>query len=237
MELADDFFDYFKQNVTQHYLDPSNEIRKTIAILINTFLRLGGVEMWPGIMEFLLNSLESEVCVETALETFNFIVEDSGSHLEEKSFPFLFKLLHKLVHFLNFNKSEKIKPELVTLVLNNLYLLIENCPNLVNEEIDKIVDTLLSLNECNNFQTRYHLGRCWLSILKIKKEILSSILDSLFAFFIGNFSVENYQMNFTSSEFFSMLIQSDEKNSENETNKLIQIDETVFKKLQTDLKE
>jgi hypothetical protein len=237
LDLPEDFFEYFKQNITRHYLDPSHEIRKTISNLINTFLRLGGVEMWPEILDFLLSSLNSALGAETALETLNFIIEDSGSHLEEKSYPFLLRFLQQLVFFLKRIQSSSPKLEVLNLVLNNIYVLLENCRNFMNEEIESVIEALLTLKNYNEVLTRYHIGRCWLSVIKIKKDILSSLLDQLFIFFMGNFTVDNYQTNFISAEFFSMLIQSEDKGKLNEANKVIQIDDLVFKKIGANLKE
>lgn len=76
--------EYFKSNILKNYLHPNQKIRKTISILLNTFLRQGGIEIWPELLEFLFEKLDNENCVETSLETLNFIFEDSGSNMERK---------------------------------------------------------------------------------------------------------------------------------------------------------
>ena len=163
--------------------------------------------MWPEVLEFLLKNLDSEIGAKTALETVNFIIEDSATHLEEKCYAFLTQLLNKLIYFLNKYRDEKtVDKELLNLVLMSLHVLLENCPNLINEDTESVIEALINLKESQELNTRYHVGRCWLSIFKIKKEVLSLLLEPLFNFFIGNFSVENYQMNLTSAEFFSFIV-------------------------------
>ena len=50
------------------------------------------MEMWPEILNFLLQNLESNFGAEMSLETLNIIIEDSGNYLEEKFANFLKKL-------------------------------------------------------------------------------------------------------------------------------------------------
>ena len=75
---------YFKSNVLKNYLHPEIKIRKTISILLNTFLIQGGIEIWPELLDFLYENLEIETIAETSLETLNFILEDSGCIIEKK---------------------------------------------------------------------------------------------------------------------------------------------------------
>ena len=83
-ELSNEQIQYFKQNVFRSYLDSNINIRKTISNLINTFLRVAGLDMWPEILEILYNNLNHELGVEMCLETLNIIIEDSGPIIEEK---------------------------------------------------------------------------------------------------------------------------------------------------------
>jgi hypothetical protein len=84
INLDEDSIEYFKINVLNCYDHKNQTIRKTISNLINTFIRHGGTEMWPEILDFLYNSLDSDISVEMSLETINIIIEDSSSYLEEK---------------------------------------------------------------------------------------------------------------------------------------------------------
>jgi len=82
--LNDNNLEYFKSNILNNYLHQNSKIRKTISILLNTFIRQGGIEIWPELLEFLYENLDNEKCAETSLETFNFVFEDSGCNLERK---------------------------------------------------------------------------------------------------------------------------------------------------------
>ena len=84
MTIDEDSIEYFKTNVLNCYDHKNQVIRKTISNLINTFIRHGGTEMWPEILDFLYNRLDSDISVEMSLETINIIIEDSAPYLEEK---------------------------------------------------------------------------------------------------------------------------------------------------------
>jgi hypothetical protein len=84
VSISEDAILYFKNNVLASYLDQNITIRKTISNLINTFIRHGGMEAWPELLEFLFVNLDSDVSVSMSLETINIIIEDSGSLLEQK---------------------------------------------------------------------------------------------------------------------------------------------------------
>ena len=60
-ELHDDDLEYFKKNILKSYLHIKPSIRKTISNLINTFLRNGGLQMWPEILEILYNNLKIDI--------------------------------------------------------------------------------------------------------------------------------------------------------------------------------
>jgi hypothetical protein len=82
--LAEEAIEYFKKNILKSYLHENMTIRKTISNLINTFIRHGGTEMWPEILDFLYENLDSDISVGMSLETINIIIEDSGSYIETK---------------------------------------------------------------------------------------------------------------------------------------------------------
>jgi hypothetical protein len=68
------------------YFDSNNVIKKTISNLINTFIRLGGIDLWPELLDFLIRNLNNyEANCETTLETIQIILEDSGAYLEDKN--------------------------------------------------------------------------------------------------------------------------------------------------------
>ncbi len=82
--ISEDSLSYLRENILRHYLHDNNRIRKTISIIINTYIKQSGLENWPELLDFLYNKLESDRGVEISLETINLITEDSGSLLEQK---------------------------------------------------------------------------------------------------------------------------------------------------------
>ncbi len=83
-DLNTEEIEYFKQNICKSYLDPERVIRKAINSLLNTFIRIGGIEMWPEIINILLNNLDNDVGATMSLETIIILIEDYGNVLEEK---------------------------------------------------------------------------------------------------------------------------------------------------------
>ncbi len=83
--LTDENLEFFKNKILGIYSDSNVIIKRTISNLINTFIRLGGIDLWPELLEFLLNNLDNEAHYETALETIQIIIEDSGAYIEDKN--------------------------------------------------------------------------------------------------------------------------------------------------------
>ena len=82
--IIDENAQYVKENILKFYLDDNNKIRKTISIVINTYIKQDGLQNWPELLDFLFNNLGTERGAEMSLETINIIIEDSGLLLEEK---------------------------------------------------------------------------------------------------------------------------------------------------------
>jgi len=83
--LSDENLDFFKKKILEIYYDSNNIIKRTISNLINTFIRLGGIDLWPELLEFLINNLNFEANYETVMETIQIIIEDSGAYIEDKN--------------------------------------------------------------------------------------------------------------------------------------------------------
>lgn len=67
-----------------------------------------------------------------------------------------------------------------------------------------------------NIDIRINLGHCWNSLIKNKKELIPELGEILFNFFLNNFKVDNYELNFTAAEFFNFTTDEEEKTSNNE---------------------
>ena len=83
--LSDENLDFFKKKILEIYYDSNNIIKRTISNLINTFIRLGGIDLWPELLEFLINNLNIEANYETVMETIQIIIEDSAAYIEDKN--------------------------------------------------------------------------------------------------------------------------------------------------------
>jgi len=210
--LSESNLEYFKIHILECYLDKLPSIRRTISNLINTFLRHGGMETWPEILDFLVKHLESDIGVEMTLETLNIIIEDSGNYLEENCAKFLNELIPKILNFLS-EMGKRTKEErsdnLTILVLNTFNILLENCASILQDKLNSASNILVNLHSTDNFDMRYHLGRCWLTIIRMKREILLDPNTDLFLFFVPNLTAEHYKMNFISAEFFLFIVEED----------------------------
>jgi hypothetical protein len=213
VNLTEDAIEYFKVNILKCYLHNNPIIKKTISNLINTFLRHGGMEMWPEILYFLMDNLNSNSGVEISLETLNIIIEDSGSYLEENYSNFLMELLPKLTNYLKDmgDKTIEKNDHLIILVLSTLNIMLESCSMFMNENLEEVAKVLLNLLDTQNMDMRYKLGGCWLSMVRMRKEVLLELINSLFQFFTENLTVEQYQMNFITSEFFLLILEEHEE--------------------------
>jgi hypothetical protein len=69
----------------------------------------------------------------------------------------------------------------------------------------------MNLHDSSNYDVRFKLSRCWLSLTRIRQDILIKLIEPLFEFFLLNLSRENYEMNFAASEFILSLVDEEEK--------------------------
>jgi len=76
---------YLKQKLMENYSTSNSIISRTNSILVNTFIRLGGIDLWPDLLEFLINKLNFEEEFESSLESIHLIVEDCGTFIEDKN--------------------------------------------------------------------------------------------------------------------------------------------------------
>ncbi len=76
--------EYFKENILRHYFHENSVIRKTISIIINTFIQQGGLDLWHEILEFLFQNLDNKLASDNSIDTLNLIFEDTGNLMEEK---------------------------------------------------------------------------------------------------------------------------------------------------------
>ncbi len=84
-ELTDENIEYFIVKVKEIYSEANIIIKKTCSNLINTFVRLGGFDLWPKLLNFLLENLKIDTNYESTMDTIQIIIEDSGMYLENRN--------------------------------------------------------------------------------------------------------------------------------------------------------
>jgi len=127
----------------------------------------------------------------------------------------LIEFIQKIISVIG-AKDAEINEKITLMVLSTLHSLIDNCPNAIIEELKILSQFLINLRNIGNINIRINIGMCWNSLLKNNKELILDIFDNLFSFFIDNFKVENYELNFTSAEFFSFILDENENIIDNE---------------------
>lgn len=111
----------------------------------------------------------------------------------------------------------KISDKLILLDLTILLILMENCPNTILDESKPIVESLLKLNNYEKINIKTILGKCWNFLIKINKSVILELHNTLIAFFICNFNIDDYDLNFTTAEFFCFLLDKEENLLANES--------------------
>ena len=69
---------------------------------------------------------------------------------------------------------------------------------------------LISLDNLGDLNIRYRIGRVWMSMIKLKNEVLIILFDNLFNFFMNNLKCEHYELNFIACDFFNFIIEDKE---------------------------
>jgi len=104
----------------------------------------------------------------------------------------------------------KLNEKSILITLSTLQLLIENCPNVIVDDSKSIAECLITLNNIEMENIKKILCPCWNSLLKNDKTLINDLYEHLFIFFINNFKIDNYEIKFSSAEFFSFIVDKEE---------------------------
>jgi hypothetical protein len=149
--------EYAKEMIMKAYQFNDRIIRETASNVISLVLYRGGLNIWPGILEFFIHQLESktEEEVETACKAICFIVEDSGRAFEDPIYS---------------EEMDKMLPSLSKVLMT--YSQNSSIQSTVIHTINMLV--LLSTETVYNSTEDYLL--CLLSITKSSPKPLTEVL-------------------------------------------------------------
>lgn len=84
----------------------------------------------------------------------------------------------------------------------------------------------MTLNDLNEVNIRYRIGRVWMSMIKFNHDVLVVLFNNLFNFFLENLKYEQYEINFNTCDFFNLILQDNGALLKNE-----QINSTFYNNL------
>lgn len=86
--ISPEIIEYCKVMVLKAFSSQEKIIRQTSCNVISLILFRGGINIWPDILEFLINQLETndDSIIETSVQAISFIIEDSNRALEEPKY-------------------------------------------------------------------------------------------------------------------------------------------------------
>lgn len=117
----------------------------------------------------------------------------------------------KLTHYIE-NLSSKaeneIDTQLASLVLSTIFILLENCGETMYGHMEKILIVLIKF-KFKNSSLRFKVGRCLLSIIRMRKDLLLNYRNAIFIFYSENLPIESYEMNLIAAEFFLFLLEEE----------------------------
>ncbi len=88
---------------------------------------------------------------------------------------------------------------------------IEKKPEEVKLNFNQFTEILLSYRNTEILGIRSKLGQILINLFQLKFVISIKLQQEIFFFFFNNFSIENYQMNLSSSEFFLFFLENKEE--------------------------
>jgi len=141
----------------------------------------------------------------------------------------LLSLAEKLISYIEkFDKTVDVltNTKFIIYSFNVIHLLIDNCMTTLYSILPRISQILLKFENIEHLEIRYHIGKCWLVIIKNDDELFQKHLISIFDFFVGNTQVIHYNMNFAACEFFLNLFDHDKEEIPNK-----KVNELLFNKL------
>ncbi len=108
--------------------------------------------------------------------------------------------------------NNKTKINSLKITLSTLYNLLENCPNSIYNQLKIIAQILFNVNylEQLNIDNNKIISLCLNSLLKNNKEIMNESYEHLINIFMSNFESDDYDLNFSSAEFFCFVSDKEE---------------------------
>ena len=121
--------EYCKGNLLTAFYDQEESIRKTVSNVISTVIVKGGLNLWPDIIEFLVNNLayNDESVVDNAMQALSLIVDDTSKLFEDENYSKYLKIMLEPIFALAANaKGESVKANAIG-TMNMLLLTLAPC--------------------------------------------------------------------------------------------------------------
>ena len=196
--------EYCKLMIMKAYQSPTKVIRETAGNVISLIIFRGGINIWPGIIEFFVEKFddENESIIETAVKSICFIVEDSERLFEEPRYAeeieLLLPSLSKLL-MADPPKNERI----LSTVINTINMLIILSTEIIYENTEKYLEVLLKTASDPSVEVRKRSVQGITTILDFRLELVVKHAQEVLDVMVNWLNEKDQDVGLAAAEFWS----------------------------------
>lgn len=178
-------------------------LSETASNLISTIVVRGGLNVWPGIVDFLIEHLGTEE-VEHASHALSLIIEDSNdAFVHAKYRDNLVDLTAKSLELLSQSSSEKVKANLIHAM--NMLVLTSN--EIVYDQTEKYLEVLVNMiEESGSTLIQFKALQGVTSVLDFRPELIIKSYTKVFDLMLKALIPHDQRISLTAAEFWSGLL-------------------------------
>jgi hypothetical protein len=177
--LSPDIINYCKSMILEAFNSSQKVIRETAGNAISLLIFRGGLNIWPDILEFLIDKLSDGNDIESAVKTLSFIVEDSGAMFSEPKYEDeMQRLLPALSHLL-ISKPAK-SPVIRATAMHTINMLIITSSRVIYESTEEYLQVLVTETKDADSHVKMRAVQGLTNILDFRTEIIIKYCEPTF---------------------------------------------------------
>lgn len=91
-------------------------------------------------------------------------------------------------------------------VLGTVKIILDIYPDLVDEKVELISQEMMKYSSINDTTIMLRISQCWLTIIKLRRDILLQGLDFIFTLALHGIAYESYEVKMVFGDMFFFLI-------------------------------
>lgn len=195
--------EYCKEMIMKAYMSSNKIIRETAGNVISLVIFRGGLNIWPGILEFFIQQFDNndEEAIESAVRAIWFVVEDSGRLFEEPKYA---EEMDKMLPSLSKLLMEGPKnPKIRATVINTINMLIILSTETVYNSTEDYLVVLIQIAHDDSIEVRKRAVQGITTILDFRMELILKHIEEVGTTMVDSLNCQDQLIGLAAAEFWS----------------------------------